>query len=119
MKPTAALLLALAVLIQSFLTYGVYGMRASTADTAAKAQTALKSMPADRNATISFGGSELSAECSKVLRVLVESSAVRDASLGGWLTNMFPLMLGILVLQVALAGVLFLVPGRVWQRVDG
>lgn len=119
MKPTAALLLALSVLVQGFLTYGVYGMRVSTADTAAKAQTTLAGMPADRNASILFGGSQLSAECSKTLRAIVESSALRDSSLGGWLTNMLPLMLFILGLQVALAVVLFFVPGRVWQRVDG
>jgi hypothetical protein len=35
------------------------------------------------------------------------------------LRNAFPLMLFALALQAALAVVLFFVPGRVWQRIDG
>jgi hypothetical protein len=119
MKPTAALLLALAVLIHGFFTYWVYAMSASTADTAAKAQAALAAMPVDRNAPVSFAGSQLSMECSKTLRPLIEASAVRDSSLGGALNNAVPLMLFVLVLQIAIGVVLFLVPGRVWQRIDG
>ena len=119
MKPTAALLLALAVLIQGFLTYGVNALRTSTIDTAAKAQTALAAMPADRNAPISFAGSQLSVECSKTLRPLVEASAISDSSLGGVLNNALPLMLFVLAFQVALGVVLFLVPGRIWKRIDG
>lgn len=119
MKPAGGLVLALAILVQGFLTYGVYALRESTADTAAKAQTALAAMPSDRNAPVSFGGSQLSVECSKTLRTLIESSAIRDASLGGALRNALPLMLFGLALQVALVVILFLVPGRVWQRIDG
>lgn len=119
MKPAAALILALAILTQGFLTYGMYALRESTADVAAKAQTALAAMPADPNVPVSFKGSQLSIECSKTLRVLVESSAVRDSALGGTFRNAYPLMLTVLGLQVALAVVLFLVPGRVWRRIDG
>ena len=119
MKPAAALLLVLTIVIQAFLVYGVYGMRASTLDVAEKARMTLAGLPPDRSASISLGGAQLSEDCSKTLRSLIEASAVRDSALGGALTNGMPLLLSGLALQVALGVVLFMVPGRVWQRIDG
>jgi hypothetical protein len=119
MKPAAALILALSTAILAILSYGAYTLRASHTDTATTARQTLSGLPADRSAPIIFGGTRLSSECSKTLRTIIEAAATTESSLAGILNNVLPLLLFCLVLQIGLAAVLFMVPGRVWQRVDG
>ena len=119
MKPAAALILALSTGLLAILSYGAYTLRASHTDTAARAHQTLSGLPADRSSPIIFGGEKLSSECSKTLRTIIEAAATTESSLTGILNNVFPLLLFCLALQIGLAVVLFLVPGRVWQRVDG
>jgi hypothetical protein len=119
MKPMAALILVLLILLQLFMCIGVYILRNSTTETAFIAHEALARMGNHSSTPITYKGAQLPLECSQSVRTCIQSSAESDNAYSNLLNSAFQLLLVGLGLQLALAVCVLLIPNRVWKRLDG